>query len=156
MSIEAMIKSVPTLSENKKAYFNYEILETFEAGIELKGYEVKSAKSGRAHIAGAFATIKDNQIWLTNADIPPYQPKNTPADYDPTRSRRLLLKRSEIKYLIGKMQAERLTLVPLKLYTKGGRIKIELALARGKRKYEKREVIKKRETQREIRRTLKE
>lgn len=144
-----------TLSENRKAYFNYEILETFEAGIELKGYEVKSIKSGRASIAGAFATTKGSEIFLTNADIPPYQPKNIPADYDPTRPRRLLLKKSEIKYLVGKMQSDRLTLVPLKLYNKGGRIKVELGLARGKRKYEKRDVIKKRETQREIRRTLK-
>lgn len=143
------------LSENRKAYFNYEILETFEAGIELKGFEVKAVKSGKASLTGAFATIHDNQIWLTGADVPPYQPKNTPADYEPTRSRRLLLKKSEISYLIGKMQSERLTVVPLKLYTKGGRIKVELGLARGKRKYEKRETIKKRETQREIRRTLK-
>lgn len=145
-----------TLSENRKAYFNYEILETFESGIELKGYEVKAVKSGRASLTGAFATVKDNQIWLTNADIAPYQPKNTPADYEPTRSRRLLLKKSEIQYLIGKMQSDRLTLIPLKLYNKGGRIKVELGLARGKRKYEKRETIKKREVQKEIRRTLKE
>ena len=144
------------LAENKKAYFNYEILETFEAGIELKGYEVKAVKAGKVSLVGAFATIKDNQIWLTNANVQPYQPKNTPPDYEPTRPRRLLLKKSEIGYLIGKMQAERLTVVPLKLYNKGGRIKVELGLARGKRKYEKRETIKKRETQREIRRTLKE
>ncbi len=144
-----------TLAENKKARFNYEIVESFEAGIELKGYEVKAVKAGRANLAGAFATVHDNQIWLTNADIPPYQPKNTPADYEPTRPRRLLLKRKEIAYLTGKMTAERLTLVPLKLYNKGGRIKVELGLARGKRQYEKRAVIKKRETQREIRRTLK-
>ena len=143
------------IAENKKAYFNYQILETFEAGIELRGYEVKAIKTGRANIAGAFATIKDNQIWLTNSDVPPYQPKNTPADYNSKRPRRLLLKRSEIKYLIGKMKSDRLTLVPLKLYTKGPLIKVELGLGKGKRKYEKREVIKKRETQREIQRTLK-
>jgi SsrA-binding protein len=144
-----------TLSENRKAKFNYDILEIIEAGIELKGFEVKAIKSGRANIAGAFATVKDDQIWLTNADVPPYQPKNTPPDYDPRRPRRLLLKKSEIKYLIGKMRAERLTVMPLKLYNKAGRIKVELGLARGKRKYEKREVIKKREVQKEIRRTLK-
>ncbi len=143
------------LSENRKAYFNYEIVERFEAGVELKGYEVKSAKAGRGNIAGAFATVKDNQLWLTGADIPPYQPKNTPEDYDPTRSRRLLLHKKEITYLIGKMKSDRLTLVPLKLYSKAGRIKVELGLARGKKQFEKREVIKKRETSREIRRTLK-
>jgi SsrA-binding protein len=143
------------LSENRKAYFNYEITEHFEAGIELKGYEVKSAKAGRANIAGSFATVKDNQIWLTGSDIPPYQPKNTPDNYDPTRSRRLLLNRKEIAYLIGKMKSDHLTLVPLKLYNKAGRIKVELGLARGKKQYEKRDVIKKRETEREIRRSLK-
>ena len=144
-----------SFSENSKAYFNYEILEKFEAGIELKGYETKAVKSGRAHLAGAFATIKDNQIWLTNADIHPYQPKNTPDGYDSKRSRRLLLNRKEIGYLIGKMKSDKLTIVPLKLYNKGGRIKVALGLARGKKQYEKREKIKKRETQREIRRTLK-
>lgn len=143
------------LSENRKAYFNYEILETFEAGIELKGYEVKAVKSGKVSLTGSFATIKDNQIWLTNADISPYQPNNTPPDYEPTRSRRLLLKKDEIKYLIGKMHSDKLTLIPLKLYNKRSRIKVELGLARGKKKYEKRETIKKRETAREIRRTLK-
>lgn len=143
------------LSENRKAYFHYEIVEAFEAGIELKGYEVKAVKAGRANIAGSFATVKDNQIWLTGANIPPYQSKNTPADYDPTRSRRLLLNRKEIVYLIGKMTSDRLTLVPLKLYTKTNLIKVELGLARGKKQFEKREAIKNRETQREISRTLK-
>lgn len=145
-----------TIAENRKAYFNYQIRETFEAGIELKGFEVKAIKTGRANIVGAFATIKDNRIWLTNADIPPYQPKNTPSDYDSKRPRQLLLKRSEIKYLIGKMQSDQLTLVPLKLYNKKNRIKVLLGLGRGKRKYEKREVIQKREASREIRRTLKQ
>jgi len=143
------------LAENQKARFNYEILETFEAGIVLKGFEVKAIKIGRVNIAGAFATVKDGQIWLTNADIPPYQPKNVPETYDSKKPRRLLLKRSEIKYLIGKMQSDRLTLVPIKLYTKGPRIKVELGLGRGKRTYEKRAAIKKRETKLEIQRTLK-
>lgn len=143
------------LAENRKAYFNYEILESFEAGLELRGYEVKAIKTGRANIGGAFATLKGQEVYLTNADIPPYQAKNIPADYNPKRPRRLLLKKSEIKNLIGKLQSERLTLVPLKLYTKGSRIKLELALGRGKRKYEKRETIKKREAQKEIRQTLK-
>lgn len=143
------------LSENRKAYFDYEILETFEAGIELKGFEVKAIKAGKAHIAGAFALIRGGEAWLINADIPPYQPKNTPADYEPARTRRLLLKKSEIEYLAEKLKSERLTLLPLKLYNKGGRIKMLFGLGRGKRKYEKRAKIQKRETQREIRRTLK-
>lgn len=143
------------LSENRKAYFNYEILETFEAGIELKGFEVKAIKSGKASLTGAFALIRGGEAWITNMDIPPYQPKNTPADYEPDRTRRLLLNKKEIGYLTGKMESDRLTLVPLKLYTKGRRVKILLGLARGKRKYEKREKIQKRETAKEIRRTLK-
>ena len=143
------------LSENRKVYFNYEIIETFEAGIELRGFEVKSIKASRANLTGAFATIKGDEIWLTNADIPPYQPKNTPADYDPTRSRRLLLKKSEIKYLTGKMTSERLTVVPLKLYNKGGRIKVEIGLARSKKKTDQREELKRRAVEREIGRSLK-
>lgn len=143
------------LTENRKAYFNYEIIEKFEAGIELKGFEVKAIKTGRASLTGAFATIHDGQIFLTNFQVQPYQTKNTPPDYEPTRSRRLLLNKKEIAYLIGKMQSERLTLVPLKLYTKGNLVKVELGLARGKKQFEKRETIKKRETQREIKRTLK-
>lgn len=146
---------MPALAENRKARFNYDILETIEAGIELKGFEVKAIKSGRVSLTGAFATIKDEQLWLTNADISPYQPKNTPADYDPKRSRRLLLQKAEIKTLIGKLKTERLTLIPLKMYTKAAFIKVELGLGRGKRKYEKRETIKKREVQKEIGRTLK-
>lgn len=146
---------MPTLAENKKAYFNYEIIETLEAGIELRGFEVKAIKAGRANLVGSFANIKGGQIELTNLNIPPYQPGNTPSDYNPTRSRRLLIKKKEIKILISKMKNARLTLVPIKLYTKGQLVKIELGLARGKRTYEKREAIKKRESKREITRTLK-
>jgi len=142
------------ISENRKAYFDYQILEKFEAGIELRGFEVKAIKTGRINISGSYAMVKDNQIWLLNADIPPYQPKNTPKDYDSKRSRRLLLTRKEINYLIGKIK-QKLTLLPLRVYTKGRRIKIELGLGRGKKKYEKREAIKKREIKKEIQRTLK-
>jgi len=148
------------LSENKKAFFNYEIIETFEAGIELKGFEVKSVKAGQANMVGAFATIRParrsgGEIWITNLDIPPYQAKNTPEGYKQTRPRRLLLNKKEILYLITKMQSERLTLLPIKMYTKKNLVKVELGLARGKRQYEKRETIKKRESQREIKRALK-
>ena|SRR3989338_1459220 len=146
---------MPTLSENRKAYFNYEIIETFEAGIELLGLEVRAIKNGRANMAGSFATLKNGEGYLTNLDVPPYQLNNVPSDYNPTRPRRLLLKKEEIKYLAGKMKNDRLTLIPLKLYAKGPKIKVELGLARGKRTYEKREAIKKREVKREIRRTLK-
>src|SRR3989344_8477277 len=143
---------MPSLSENKKAFFNYEITETFEAGIELLGLEVKSVKSGRANLVGAFATIRGGEIWITNLDIPPYQAKNTPEGYKQTRPRRLLLNKKEILYLITKMQSERLTLLPIKMYTKKNLVKVELGLARGKRQYEKRETIKTREVGREMRR----
>lgn len=142
------------ITTNKRAYFDYEILETYEAGIELRGFEVKAIKSGRINLAGSYAIIRNNQVWLLNADIPPYQPKNTPVDYDSKRTRRLLLKKSEIKNLIGRTQEKGLTLVPLKVYTKGkfGRIKIEIGLGKSRKKADKRELIKKREVEREIKR----
>lgn len=143
------------LTENKKAYFNYEILQTYEAGIELRGWEVKSAKTGHINLAGAFVVVKDEEGWLLNAHLPPYQTKNAPADYDPTRSRRLLLHKSEIKELIGKTSQKGLTIVPLKMYTKRNRIKVLIGLARYKKKVDKRELIKKRETEREIERIIK-
>ncbi len=136
------------IAENRRARFDYQILETYEAGIELKGFEVKAVKTGRINLAGSFAAVKDNQLWLINADIPPYQPANTPADYDPKRSRRLLLKKSEIKELIGKIQRAGLTLLPLRVYNKNRLIKIELGLGRGRKKQDKRAAIKQREWQR--------
>jgi len=142
------------ISTNKRAYFDYEILETCEAGIELRGFEVKSIKTGRINLAGSYAIIRNNQAWLLNADIPPYQPKNTPLDYDSKRTRRLLLNKLEIKNLIGRTQEKGLTLIPLKVYTKGkiGKIKIEIGLAKSRKKVDKRELIKKREVEREIKR----
>lgn len=144
------------LSENKKVYFNYQILETFEAGIVLIGQEVKSIKSGRINLSGAFVVIKDNEAFLVGCHIPPYQPKNAPPDYNPERSRKLLLKKSEIKYLIGKSKQKGLTLVPTKVYTKKGKIKVEFGVAKIRKKVDKRELIKKRETEKEIKRVLKE
>ena len=148
------MKFMEVYAENRRARFDYEILETYEAGIELKGFEVKAIKSGRCSIAGSFAVPKGNEIWLLNADIPPYQPANTPVDYDSKRSRRLLLKHEEIKELLGAIKARGLTLVPLRVYNKRGLVKLELALARPKKKYDKRETIRKREVKREIERTL--
>ena len=154
-------------TENKRAFYDYEFLERFEAGIVLKGFEVKAVKSGRVNLAGSYAVPKAAttrsrssgstgvELWLLNTDIPPYQPGNTPPDYDPKRSRRLLLKHDEIKYLLGKVRTG-LTILPVKVYTKHGLVKIELALAKPKKKYDKRETIKKREAKREIARTLRE
>ena len=143
------------LSENKKAYYNYQILEKFEAGVSLIGQEVKSIKTRGTSLAGSYITVRDEEIYWIGAKIPAYQPKNAPSDYDPERSRKLLLKKSEIKYLIGKSKQKSLTLIPLKVYTKKGKIKIEFGIARGKKKFDKRELIKKRETEREIEKTLK-
>jgi len=139
------------ITTNKRAYFDYNILEAYEAGIELKGFEVKSIKTGRINLAGSYAIIRDNQAWLINADIPPYQPKNAPEDYDSKRTRRLLLKKSEIKNLIGRVAEKGLTLMPLRVYTKNRKIKIEIGLGKSRKKKDKRELIKKRETIREMR-----
>lgn len=143
------------LAENKKAYFDYEILEKFEAGMALNGQEVKSIRLGRASLAGSYVVLKDNEAFLLNASIPPYQPKNAPSNYDPTRLRKLLLKKDEIKYLIGKSQQKGLTLTPLRMYTKGGKIKLEFGLARGRKKASKKELLKKRAVDIEIQRELK-
>ena len=142
------------LARNKKAYFDYIILEEIEAGIELLGFEVKAAKSGKIHLSGSYARLVDGHIQLIGATIAPYQPNNTPKDYDPGRTRRLLLTKREIKYLTGKMNEAGLTVVPLRAYIKGRLVKVSIGLVRSKKKHDKREVIKKRDTDREIRSSL--
>ena len=144
------------ITKNKKAYFNYEILEKLIAGISLLGLEVKSIKSGRISLKATYVVLRNEEAFLIGANIPPYQPKNTPKDYNPERSRKLLLKKSEIKYLIGKTKQKGLTIVPLRVYNIRGKIKLEIGLVKGKKKFDKREIIKKREREREIRRLLKE
>ena len=146
---------MPALSENKKAFFDYEILETFEAGLVLEGHEVKSIKLGRANIQGAYAIIRGSEAYILGMHIPPYQKANTPADYDPDRTRKLLLTRKEINHLIGKTAEKGLTLLPLELYTKHGLCKLSLGLGKGKKKQDKRQSIKARESKRKIDRTLK-
>ena len=138
---------------NKKAAFDYEILETFVAGIELLGHEAKSIKMGRFDLSGSHAVIRGNEAYLVGSTIHPFQVKNTPDNYDPMRTRKLLLTRKEINYLLGKLN-EGLTIVPIKSYNKRGFVKIELGLGRGKKKADKRETIKKREAEREIRRAI--
>lgn len=142
------------LAENRRARFDYTILDSFEAGIELKGFEVKSVKSGRATLAGAFAVPRGTELYLMNADIPPYQTGNTPEGYDQKRSRRLLVKHEELRELISKLRSEKLTLIALKMYNKRGLVKVEIGLARPKKKGDRREAIRKREVTREINRTL--
>lgn len=142
-------------AENRKAYFDYEILETFEAGLVLSGAEVKSIRSGRMNLTGSYINFHLGELFLIGSYVAPYQPKNQPSDYDPSRSRKLLLKKQEIGYLAGKIKQKGLTLIPLKVYNKGRRIKLAFGLARGKKQYDKRAVISKRETARKIERELK-
>lgn len=139
-----------TLVDNRKARFDYEILEQFEAGIELSGIEVKSIKSGRASLDGAFVTVRGGEAFLMNADIAPYQPSNTPDGYDPKGRRRLLLKKPELARLATEESKRGLTLVPISLYNKGRLIKVQIVIVRGKKKFDKRETLKKRDSQREI------
>ena len=138
--------------QNKKAFFDYEISETLEAGMELLGLEVKAIRSGKASIVGATVKIYGGQLWLVGATIGPYQEKNTPAGFDPQRSRRLLIHKREIAELIGKTAQKGSILVPLKLFLKSGKIKLEIGLGVHRKKSDKREVVKKRETEREMRR----
>ena len=150
------LKMVQIFAINSKARFDYQILETLEAGVVLAGHEVKSIKAGRCSIRGAYIKIIGGEAWLLGATVSPYQAGNVPPDYDQQRSRKLLLKKSELKYLIGKSQEKGLTLVPIKLYNKSGLIKLEIGIGRGKKKADKREKITERETQRKIERTLKQ
>ncbi len=142
---------MPDIAENRRARFDYEIEETFDAGIELFGHEVKSAKSGRLQIAGGRVIVRGGEAWLVNSHLPPYQPKNTPAGYEEDRSRRLLLTKDEIKRITGALQEKGRVLIPLRAYLKNGFIKLELGLGRSRKKSDKREVIKKRTHQREMR-----
>jgi len=138
-------------AKNPKANFDYEILETIEAGLVLKGHEVKSIKTGRVSIKGSYVKIINEVPYLIGATISPYQAANIPKDYDPQESKKLLLSKKQIATLIGKSHAEGLTLVPIKLYGKKGLVKLLVGVARGKKKHDKREVIKKRELGRKLR-----
>ena len=145
-------------AENRKAHFNYEILEKITAGIELLGFEVKAIKAGQMSLDGAYVVIRGNEAFLIGTSITPLQPKNIPAsfNYDERRNRKLLLTKKEINYLSGKEKQNGLTIVALSVYNIGRKIKVELGLAKGKKKSDKRESIKKRESDREIDRTLKQ
>lgn len=140
---------------NSKASFNYETLEKLEAGIELWGTEVKALRGHHGSLVGAYISIRGGEAYLLGANIPPYQAGNAPKGYDAFRARKLLLSKAELRTLAGKEAEKGLTIVPISLYNKGPKIKLEMVIARGKKKYDKRESIKKRETEREMRRTLK-
>jgi len=139
---------------NKRAIFDYTILEKYEAGLVLSGQEVKSLKNSNASLKESFVTARGQELFLTNAYINPYKNAKENVFYSPTQPRKLLLRKAEIKHLIGKIQMRGLTLVPIKLYTKGRLIKLEFGLGKGKQKRDKREQIKKRETERKIRTIL--
>ncbi len=139
------------LADNRRARFDYDILETYEAGLVLTGQEVKAAKEGQISLASSFVTFYQGNPYLTNTQISRYKHAGPLPDYDPTHSRRLLLRKKEIHALLGKVAEKGLTIVPLKVYTRGRYIKVEIALARGRQKFDKREAIKKRDATREIR-----
>jgi SsrA-binding protein len=142
-------------AENRKARFNYEILEKYEAGIELLGTEVKAVRGGLMSLEGAFVIVRGGEAYIINANIPPYQAKNAPKDYDPLRNRKILLTKKEIDELSGSEKNKSLTIVPISVYNKGRKIKLEVALVKGKKKFDKRETLKKRDTDRELRRDFK-
>jgi len=140
------------LAINKRARFDYKLLENYEAGLVLKGHEVKSVKSGHASLKGAFVTFRRSELYLTNSTISLYKQAGSIEGYDPTRPRKLLVKKSEIKKLLGKSRSEGLTLVPISMYNKKGLIKLEFALGKGKKKLDKRQTIQDRESKRKIER----
>jgi len=148
---------MPSLAFNKRANFDYDIQETYEAGLVLLGYEVKSIKTGHISLKGSYVTFRKvrgknlPEAYLINAHIPLYKFAGDRPGYDPLRSRKLLLKKKEIGYLMGKKDEQGLTLVPIKIYTKRSFIKLEFGIGKGRKKYDKREVIKKRELDREVR-----
>ncbi len=141
------------IASNRRALYDYEILDTFEAGISLLGPEVKSLRAGGANLADAYATVRRGEVFLVNAHISPYTQAGR-ENPDPRRERKLLLHKREIGRLRGQVAERGRTLVPLSLYFKEGRVKVELALARGKRRYDRRETIRRREQEREVQREL--
>jgi SsrA-binding protein len=142
------------IAENRKAHHDYHVLETFEAGLVLLGTEVKAIREGRVNLRDSFARVEDGEVFVYNVNISPYSHRGY-ADHEPLRRRKLLLHRSEIRKLIGKTVEKGMTLVPLRLYFKNGRVKIAVSLAKGKKEYDKRETIKRREADRETRAAIK-
>lgn len=147
---------MPTLIDYKKVHFNYEILEKFEAGIELLGFEVKSLKKNQGSLDGSHVIVRGGEAYVVNMLVNPYQEKNTSKDYEPRRNRRLILTKDEIRKISDLESGKGLTVVPISVYTKGNLIKVSVAIARGKKKFDKRETIKKRETDRTTRREFRD
>jgi SsrA-binding protein len=141
-----------SLVTNKKAHFNYEIIENYTAGMELFGFEVKSLRKGQGSLEGSYVTVRGNEAFLIGSFVPAFQEKNAPKDYDPRRNRKLLVTKQEIKRLGDIEKAKGLTIVPLSVYNKGRVLKIDLGVGKGKKKFDKRESIKKQDTERQVRR----
>ncbi|OGI17048.1 MAG: SsrA-binding protein [Candidatus Moranbacteria bacterium RBG_19FT_COMBO_42_6] len=143
-----------TLAFNKRANYDYKISDKYEAGLVLRGFEVKAVKSGQISLKESFVTVRGTELYLTNAHIPLWKQAGEIKNYDPTGPRKLLLRKAEIKHLIGKMRIEGLTLVPIRVYTKKRLLKLEFGIGKGKKEYDKRESIKKREEERRMKKTF--
>jgi SsrA-binding protein len=148
-------KAQKLLADNRKALHDYEILESFEAGVALLGTEVKSIREGRTNLRDSYARVEGGEVWAFNIHISPYSHRGY-VDHEPLRRRKLLLHKAEIRKLIGRTVEKGLTLVPLRMYLKNGRVKLAIGLARGKKAHDKRETIKRREVDRETRAAIKE
>ena len=146
---------IKIISDNRQARFLYEILETYEVGIELKGTEVKSVRAGKVNLRDGFATLRDGEVWLMNVHISPYDKSSQFFNHEPRRNRRLLMHNWEIRKLIGQVEQKGLTLVPLKMYLKGSWVKLTLGLGKGKKLHDKRETLKRRQDDRDISRAMK-
>lgn len=149
-----MTENIKIVAKNKKARFEYEILESFEAGIVLKGTEVKSIRQGKVNISDGYASVKNGELWVYQLNIQMYAFGNV-NNHDPAAARKLLVHKKEIKRFTGKLHEKGLTLVPLKIYFKNGKVKLELGIGKGKAKYDKREDIRKRDSQRDMQRIMK-
>jgi len=147
-------KAQTSIAENRKAFHDYHLLETFEAGVVLLGTEVKAIREGRVNLRDSYARVEDGEVFLYNVNISPYSHRGY-ADHEPLRRRKLLLHRDEIRKLIGKTVEKGMTLVPVRLYFKNGRVKVAVSLAKGKKDFDKRETIKRREADRETRAAIK-
>ena len=147
-------KAERSIAENRKAFHDYHLLETFEAGVALLGTEVKAIREGHVNLRESFGRVEDGEVFLYNVHISPYSHRGS-SDHEPTRRRKLLLHRQEIQKLIGKTVQRGMTLVPVRMYFKNGRVKVSVSLAKGKQSYDKRETIKRREAERETRAALK-
>jgi SsrA-binding protein len=155
MSEKEKPDSIKIVADNRQARFLYEILETYEAGIELVGTEVKSIRAGKANLRDGYGLLRNGEIWLLNAHISPHTSTSQYFNHEPTRTRRMLMHKQEIRKLIGKVEQQGLTLVPLKMYLKKGRVKLTIALVRGKKLHDKRDDLKKRDDKRDMDRAMK-